>query len=82
MRYGDLTDGSNLLKILYEIKENNPNMNRLEVYNLGAMSHVKVSFEMPEYSGDVNGLGTLRLLESINALRFKRYYTILSGINI
>nr|QDY52381.1 hypothetical protein 7_29 [Mimiviridae sp. ChoanoV1] len=77
LRYGDLTDGSNLLKILYEIKENNPNMNRLEVYNLGAMSHVKVSFEMPEYSGDVNGLGTLRLLESINASGLKditRFY--------
>ena len=77
LRYGDLTDGSNLLKILYEIKENNPNMNRLEVYNLGAMSHVKVSFEMPEYSSDVNGLGTLRLLESINASGLKditRFY--------
>jgi len=77
LRYGDLTDGSNLLKILYEIKESNTNMNRLEVYNLGAMSHVKVSFEMPEYSGDVNGLGTLRLLESINASGLKditRFY--------
>ena len=77
LRYGDLTDGSNLLKILYEIKENNPITNRLEVYNLGAMSHVKVSFEMPEYSSDVNGLGTLRLLESINASGLKditRFY--------
>ena len=65
LRYGDLSDGSNLLKILYEIKEKNENLEKLEVYNLAAMSHVKVSFEMPEYSGDINGLGTLRLLEAI-----------------
>jgi GDPmannose 4,6-dehydratase len=65
LRYGDLSDGSNLLKILYEIKEKNENLTKLEVYNLAAMSHVKVSFEMPEYSGDINGLGTLRLLEAI-----------------
>ena len=65
LRYGDLSDGSNLLKILYEIKEKNENLTKLEVFNLAAMSHVKVSFEMPEYSGDINGLGTLRLLEAI-----------------
>ena len=65
LRYGDLSDGSNLLKILYEIKDKNESLKRLEVYNLAAMSHVKVSFEMPEYSGDINGLGTLRLLEAI-----------------
>ena len=65
LRYGDLSDGSNLLNIMYQIKEKNENLERLEVYNLAAMSHVKVSFELPEYSGDINGLGTLRLLESI-----------------
>jgi GDPmannose 4,6-dehydratase len=65
LRYGDLSDGSNLLNIIYQIKEKNENLERLEVYNLAAMSHVKVSFELPEYSGDINGLGTLRLLEAI-----------------
>ena len=48
-----------------EIRKLYPDMSRLEVYNLAAMSHVKVSFEMPEYTGNINGLGTLRLLESI-----------------
>ena len=64
LRYGDLSDGSNILKILYEIKEI-PELTKLEVYNLAAMSHVKVSFELPEYSGDINGLGVLRLLEAV-----------------
>ena len=67
LRYGDLSDGINLLKIFHEIKENQKKMARLEVYNLGAMSHVKVSFDMPEYTGNVDGLGTLRLLESIRS---------------
>ena len=61
LRYGDLTDSSNIINILKEIK----NYEILEVYNLAAMSHVKVSFEMPEYTGNVDGLGTLRLLEAI-----------------
>jgi GDPmannose 4,6-dehydratase len=67
LKYGDLTDSSNLLNILMEIKNNylEENIERLEVYNLGAMSHVKVSFEMPEYTCDVDALGTLRLLEAI-----------------
>ena len=65
LRYGDLTDSSNLLNILMEIKNTYPELERLEVYNLGAMSHVKISFEMPEYTGDVDAIGTLRLLESI-----------------
>ena len=67
LRYGDLSDGSNLLKILHEIKNNNSTMERLEVYNLAAMSHVKVSFEMPEYTGNIDGLGTLRLLEALRS---------------
>ncbi len=67
LRYGDLSDGINLLKIFHEIKTNNTEIERLEVYNLGAMSHVKVSFEMPEYTGNIDGLGTLRLLESIRS---------------
>jgi len=65
LRYGDLTDSSNLLNVLMEIKNTYPSLDRLEVYNLGAMSHVKISFEMPEYTGDVDAIGTLRLLESI-----------------
>ena len=67
LRYGDLTDSSNLLHILNEIKKTYHNISRLEVYNLAAMSHVKVSFELPEYTCDVDALGTLRLLEAIRA---------------
>ena len=65
LRYGDLTDSSNLLNILTEIKNTYPLLERLEVYNLGAMSHVKISFEMAEYTCDVDAMGTLRLLEAI-----------------
>lgn len=64
LRYGDLSDGVNLLNILHEIKNKHPDINRLEIYNLGAMSHVKVSFDMPEYTGDVDAIGVLRLLEA------------------
>lgn len=66
LRYGDVTDGINLLNILIEINHHyKDNLERFEVYNLAAMSHVKVSFEMPEYTGNVDALGTLRLLESL-----------------
>ena len=65
LRYGDLTDSSNLLNVFVEIKRKYPNIEQLEVYNLGAMSHVKISFEMPEYTTDVDAMGTLRLLEAI-----------------
>jgi GDPmannose 4,6-dehydratase len=58
LHYGDLSDSSILNKLIREIKPD-------EVYNLGAQSHVKVSFEIPEYTGDITGLGTLRLLEAI-----------------
>ena len=77
LKYGDLTDSSNLLQILYEIKNNYPELNRLEIYNLGAMSHVKVSFEMPEYTADVDGVGVLRILEAIKSSGIKekcRFY--------
>ena len=67
LKYGDLSDGSCLLEILYEIKNKYPHMERLEVYNLGAMSHVKVSFEIPEYTADIDGVGTLRLLNAIRS---------------
>ena len=66
LRYGDLTDSTNLVHILEEIK-NNYEVLLLEVYNLGAMSHVKVSFEIPEYTGQVDGIGTLKLLDAIRS---------------
>jgi GDPmannose 4,6-dehydratase len=65
LRYGDLTDSSNILNVLTNIKNTYPDIERLEVYNLGAMSHVKISFEMPEYTCDVDAMGTVRLLEAI-----------------
>lgn len=59
--YGDLTDATNITRIIQEV---NPD----EIYNLGAMSHVKVSFDTPEYTANVDGLGTLRILEAIRLL--------------
>ena len=67
LKYGDLSDSANLLHILFQIKTTYPDLEILEIYNLGAMSHVAVSFEMPEYTGNVDALGTLRLLESIRS---------------
>lgn len=67
LRYGDLCDSLNILKILEEIKETYKALERLEIYNLGAMSHVKVSFDIPEYTGNIDGLGTLRLLDAIRS---------------
>ena len=61
LHYGDLTDTSNLNRILAETRPD-------EVYNLGAQSHVAVSFEAPEYTADADGIGTLRLLEGIRFL--------------
>jgi GDPmannose 4,6-dehydratase len=61
LHYGDLSDTSNLTRLISEIEPD-------EVYNLGAQSHVKVSFEAPEYTADVDGIGTLRLLEAIRFL--------------
>jgi GDPmannose 4,6-dehydratase len=61
LHYGDLTDSSNIIRIMEEIQPD-------EVYNLGAQSHVAVSFEIPEYTADVDALGTLRLLEAIRFL--------------
>ena len=61
LHYGDLTDSTNLIRIIQEVQPD-------EIYNLGAMSHVQVSFEMPEYAADADGIGTLRLLEAIRLL--------------
>ena len=66
LKYGDLSDGTCLLQILLEIKENQ-DFERLEIYNLGAMSHVKVSFEVPEYTADVDAMGTLRILNAVKS---------------
>ncbi|HEX7387943.1 MAG TPA: GDP-mannose 4,6-dehydratase [Castellaniella sp.] len=65
LHYGDLTDSSNLIRILSEVQPD-------EVYNLAAQSHVAVSFESPEYTADVDGLGTLRLLEGIRFLGLEK----------
>ena len=65
LHYGDLTDSSNLTRILKEVEPD-------EVYNLGAQSHVAVSFEAPEYTADVDGLGVLRLLEAIRLLGMEK----------
>lgn len=75
LRYGDLSDSTSITKILTEIKLQNPRV--LEIYNLGAMSHVAVSFTCPEYTGDVDGIGVLRILDAIIALEMKemvRFY--------
>ena len=61
LHYGDLTDSTNLIRIIQEVQPD-------EIYNLGAMSHVKVSFDAPEYTADVDGVGTLRILEAVRLL--------------
>lgn len=65
LHYGDLTDSSNLTRILYEVQPD-------EVYNLGAQSHVAVSFESPEYTADVDAIGALRLLEAMRLLGLEK----------
>ena len=70
LRYGDMIDYNSINQIILEIENTynkNESLERLEIYNLAAMSHVKVSFDMPEYTGNVDGLGTLRILESIRS---------------
>jgi GDPmannose 4,6-dehydratase len=70
LHYGDLTDATNLIRIIQEVQPD-------EVYNLAAQSHVKVSFETPEYTANADGLGTLRLLEAIRILQLQdktRFY--------
>lgn len=65
LHYGDMTDSTNLIRIIQEVQPN-------EIYNLAAMSHVHVSFETPEYTANVDGLGTLRLLEAIRILNLEK----------
>ena len=61
LHYGDLTDSTNLIRIIQEVQPD-------EIYNLGAMSHVYVSFETPEYTANADGVGTLRILEAVRLL--------------
>ena len=61
LHYGDMTDSMNLTRIIQEVQPD-------EIYNLAAMSHVKVSFETPEYTANADGIGTLRLLEAVRLL--------------
>jgi len=61
LHYGDLTDSTNLVRVIQQVQPD-------EIYNLGAQSHVKVSFEMPEYTGQTDALGTLRILEAVRLL--------------
>ncbi len=70
LHYGDMTDATNLIRIVQEVQPD-------EIYNLAAQSHVKVSFETPEYTANADGLGTLRLLEAIRILKMEektRFY--------
>ncbi|TCV10456.1 GDPmannose 4,6-dehydratase [Sphingobacterium alimentarium] len=65
LHYGDLTDSTNIIRIIQEVQPD-------EIYNLGAMSHVKVSFDSPEYVGNVDALGTLRVLEAVRILGLEK----------
>src|ERR1700674_5751818 len=68
LHFGDLADSTSLIKLLYRIQPD-------EIYHLGAQSHVRVSFDIPEYTGDVTGLGTIRILEAIREAGVKpRFY--------
>src|SRR4030088_252581 len=65
LHYGDMTESTNLIRIIQEVKPD-------EIYNLGAMSHVKVSFDTPEYTANADGIGTLRLLEAVRILGLEK----------
>jgi GDPmannose 4,6-dehydratase len=65
LHYGDMTDSTNLIRLIQEIQPD-------EIYNLAAMSHVQVSFEMPEYTGNADGLGTLRILDAVRLLGLEK----------
>src|SRR3954469_17914634 len=65
LHYGDLTDSTNIIRIIQEVQPD-------EIYNLGAMSHVKVSFETPEYTANTDGIGTLRVLEAVRLLGMEK----------
>ena len=72
LQYGDLSDSTSIMNILFNIKSKYADLDRLEVYNLGAQSHVAVSFEAPEYIADVDAMGALRILEGISFLGLQK----------
>ena len=76
LHYGVLSDSTNIIRIVQEVQPD-------EIYNLGAMSHVKVSFDEPEYTAQVYGIGTLRILEAVRLLRLtkKQKFTKLQFLN-
>src|SRR5690606_18784967 len=65
LHFGDLTDATNMIRIIQEVQPD-------EIYNLAAMSHVHVSFEMPEYTANVDAIGTLRILEAVRILKMEK----------
>ena len=65
LHYGDLTDSTNIIRIIQDVQPD-------EIYNLGAMSHVKVSFDTPEYTANADGIGTLRILEAVRLLGLEK----------
>ena len=72
--HGDMTDATNLIRVVQEVQPD-------EIYNLAAQSHVQVSFETPEYTANVDGLGALRILEAVRLLGFKRQNKNLPGLH-
>ena len=68
LRYGDMTDASNIVRIIKEIEP-------VEIYHLAAQSHVQISFDTPEYTADADGIGTLRLLEAVRILNLEKMNT-------
>ena len=81
LHYGDMTDSTNLIRLIQEIQPD-------EIYNLAAMSHVAVSFEIPEYTGNADGLGALRILDAIRLLKLPainfllRSYRFILNLNL
>jgi GDPmannose 4,6-dehydratase len=74
LHYGDLTDSTNIIRIIQEVQPD-------EIYNLGAMSHVKVSFDSPEYVANVDGIGTLRILEAVRILGLEKKNKNISSVD-
>ena len=75
LHYGDMTDATNLIRLLMDVQPT-------EIYNLAAQSHVRVSFETPEYTANADALGTLRLLEAMRILRLEASTRFLPGLDL
>ncbi len=74
LHYGDMTDSSSLIRIIQQVQPD-------EIYNLAAQSHVKVSFDVPEYTAEADALGTLRMLEAVRILGLEKQTRIYSGFH-